>query len=441
MSEFDQYGQIVPEEGEQPNQQPLENQTQYKHTKDSYSTKTRPPRPKSRPTSASTFGIEWPHPIFIGLFIIAILGMMVLAAAMGAMILFDRSIPIPTAIGILPTDTPTPTVTPESTSTPVPTNSATPTPTETLLPPTNTFTPTPTETLLPPTNTFTPTPTETPPPPTNTFTPTPTETPPPPTNTFTPPPTFTFTPPPPPTITPTPILATFIVENKGNLAQDIFLNENLVLRVQPNETQAALVMPGTYYLVNCFPGEIPPCGSTDRYADIYTSYTFTIEPTSYSGYTTIYDDSFTLVMDVPVEWQDIDGRASDWQGIPVVRLTASSNLGGFFSSYSTPGIELFASKGLAQTYSPIDILNWYSTHYDRDCIYQGNLDDYSNPLYTIYADLYTNCNQEGNVIVVVATPADQSSIIFIQVQAAKERDFEALSYIVSSMDALGDLPY
>jgi serine protease Do len=160
---------------------------------------------------------------------------------------------------------------------------------------------------------------------------------------------------------------------------------------------------------------------------------------AYSGYVMIGDDTGALQLEVPVEWNDVDGSAWVLEGQTIgLAVSASSDLDGFINSYETPGVFFGASAALLDAYDVTGLLD--DTGFDEDCTYADRY-DYDDGIYTGAYDLYNNCGPTGSSIVsTVAMPEDGSFLVWVVVQITSDADVEALSRIVDSFEVVGSLP-
>lgn len=160
---------------------------------------------------------------------------------------------------------------------------------------------------------------------------------------------------------------------------------------------------------------------------------------TYTEFVGIYDDSQAVYVEVPVEWSEVDG--SNWTGddggVIGSSLIAAPSLDGFNSTYTTPGVQILASAGLAgQTMG--DLVDFFD--FSADCTYDSR-NDYSDQVFTGVYDLYTNCADQGSLIVVLAAePADRSYAVVLVVQAVTDADLDALDQILNTFNVVGTLP-
>jgi serine protease Do len=160
---------------------------------------------------------------------------------------------------------------------------------------------------------------------------------------------------------------------------------------------------------------------------------------AYSDYVMITDDSGALQVEVPVEWNEVDGSA--WVlGDQVIGLSvsASSDLDGFVNTFATPGVFFGASAALRQDYDVTGLLD--DTGFEDDCTYDGRY-DYDDGVYVGAYDLYVDCGPAGGTIVsTVAMPDDGSFLVWVVTQLVSEADVEALGQIFDTFEVVGSLP-
>jgi serine protease Do len=138
-------------------------------------------------------------------------------------------------------------------------------------------------------------------------------------------------------------------------------------------------------------------------------------------------------MEVPQEWSgDVDGTTlyGDDGEFLAWAIQASSNLGDFWSTYSTPGVAFYASDVLAQGYDEASLLDELAEEYD--CEYDGRY-DYDDGVYTGLYDLYFDCGDVGSVIVELsAAPEHRGFLTYLVIQAVSDADLDALDHILDT---------
>jgi serine protease Do len=160
---------------------------------------------------------------------------------------------------------------------------------------------------------------------------------------------------------------------------------------------------------------------------------------TYSGYTSITDDTGAIQLDVPTEWSDVDGAPFNRDGVQFSDVRASSDLNAFQTSWSTPGVIVTASSQFAQSGDELTLLEELRPDLESQCTYQGR-QPYEDPVYTGQFDLYTECGGVGASYVVIAVvPPDRSFVIRVQVQANSDRDFDVLDRVIDTFVVTGQV--
>ena len=162
------------------------------------------------------------------------------------------------------------------------------------------------------------------------------------------------------------------------------------------------------------------------------------DPSSYSAYTQITDNEEKIMVQVPVEWSDIETGAWTFKGKNVgVFLAASADLANFYSSRSQSGVLIGVSHSLAQTYNKAGLLGLEKRDLSRQCVEKGRF-DFRNKFYFGQYDHFTNCSGTPGLLVFATTSADQKSMILIRIAVVSEADLEAVDTIINTFQVLGD---
>lgn len=152
---------------------------------------------------------------------------------------------------------------------------------------------------------------------------------------------------------------------------------------------------------------------------------------SYSGeYLSISDDTGVLIVDVPVEWSEVDGAEITLDdGTTLPNVSAAPDLGAFFSSWSSPGLSLTATD---ETQTPDEILDQLAGGASSECEDAGR-DDYDDGLYQGRIQYYANCGGTGAATIgIAASPPEGGFTAFVIVQLASEADIAVLDTIVQT---------
>ena len=160
---------------------------------------------------------------------------------------------------------------------------------------------------------------------------------------------------------------------------------------------------------------------------------------AYSGYVLITDDSGALQVEVPQEWDEVDGSPWVLDGQQIgVSVAASSDLGSFVDTYTTPGVFFGASRVLLQQYDVNTLLD--DADFSDECTYDGRY-EYDDGVYVGYYDLYIDCGTaQTSIVSTAAVPESGAFIVWVLTQIVSAGDVEAFGRIVDTFDVVGSLP-
>lgn len=157
----------------------------------------------------------------------------------------------------------------------------------------------------------------------------------------------------------------------------------------------------------------------------------------YTNFVAVQDDSGSLTMEVPEEWNSVDGSLwlDDNDEVIGAQLSAEptgDNAKPFVSFLATPISE------------PADIdkvLDAFAEDYGTTCKTTDERSDYEDGLYTGQYDYYTGCGDADEVIFVIAAmPEEQNFLVMVVVQALTEADLNAADHIFDTFKVVGELP-
>lgn len=116
----------------------------------------------------------------------------------------------------------------------------------------------------------------------------------------------------------------------------------------------------------------------------------------YSGsFVSLTDDSRTIGIDVPAEWQDVDGAArTDGSGRSWMSIAASTDLDGYYSSFTVAGMEMFATDPSVTPDEALSIWDMSNQCTETD---SGGYDD------GYYVGSYVEYDCSGTMFAVLAT--------------------------------------
>lgn len=161
---------------------------------------------------------------------------------------------------------------------------------------------------------------------------------------------------------------------------------------------------------------------------------------SYSNYVKMQDDTGAIQIEVPAEWDDVDGRALTRaeDGIPfAASIVAAPDLDAYWD-YQVPGIEFSAQPAVPGKLTVNQVLDIFD--YRDECEYVGR-EPYSDSLYTGAYDHYTNCAETESALFVVASfPEDETFVNTIVIKALTDADLDAADHALATFQVTGDLP-
>ncbi len=148
-----------------------------------------------------------------------------------------------------------------------------------------------------------------------------------------------------------------------------------------------------------------------------------LESEDNAGYMSCLDDTYSIMMDVPLEWGDVNGGSWTWDGDEIgVAISAAPSNADFFDYYDAPGVFFGASATFAQIGGYVQFLDYYNGTYLDGCKYDGRY-DYNDGYYRGKYDAFYNCGGTGgfDTYVLSAVPIDTptAAIILVIVQVPK----------------------
>jgi serine protease Do len=150
---------------------------------------------------------------------------------------------------------------------------------------------------------------------------------------------------------------------------------------------------------------------------------------TYDNYVSVSDDSGSITLEVPVEWNDLDGTPQPDFG---PSIWASPDLASFIDSFNTPGV-IVEATGLE---GPPDLEGvLMDFEFGAACTFVGT-SPYSDALYTGLIDEYIDCAGRGtSVFVVAVTDEAQTLVARVMIQAVEPRDLDAADRIFATFVA------
>jgi hypothetical protein len=138
------------------------------------------------------------------------------------------------------------------------------------------------------------------------------------------------------------------------------------------------------------------------------------------GYISCYDDTGSIVMDVPDYWLDVNGGEWEYDGqIIGVAISAAPDLDDYNSYFDAEGVFFGASDTFALIGGYVQFLDYYTDIYIDDCDLVGRF-DYNDGVYRGKYDEYENCGGRGGYDTYVLSAVDIedqfSMIVLVMIQ-------------------------
>jgi hypothetical protein len=151
-------------------------------------------------------------------------------------------------------------------------------------------------------------------------------------------------------------------------------------------------------------------------------------------------DGDAMSAEMPTPWKDI--TTGDWtrdDKTVGIRIGASSDYQKWLDGYDVAGAFLATSATFAS--DPVEkILNADKKIFSKDCTYDSR-NDYDASGYAGKFDIYKDCGGTKNSFVeLVVKPADESLLVFMQLVAVGDRDFNAADHMIETLKVNGPLP-
>ncbi len=156
------------------------------------------------------------------------------------------------------------------------------------------------------------------------------------------------------------------------------------------------------------------------------------------GYMSVSDDYGALYVEIPSDWNQIDGSLwSDYWGdlyFEAADIAAAPDLDGFFNYYDYSGVRFSASEDWGAIGGYIQLLDAIKWMYEENCSWEGR-ETYVDPVYEGAYDFW-ECGRDSDVVVIGARPIANPTayLVLVQVQLITDFDFEALERIMDTFD-------
>ncbi len=164
---------------------------------------------------------------------------------------------------------------------------------------------------------------------------------------------------------------------------------------------------------------------------------------AYGDYVLVQDDYGAIQVAVPSAWTQVDGSpwVSDGEVIGS-GITAAADLDRFNNYFDEPGVFFGVSDQVAKLAGYIQLLDYYRSIFEGSCKWQGR-EKYEDSAFEGSYDWYKNCEQSGNLFVVLtARPIQNKTSLLVTVlfNAMTDSDLEAFDQVLATFDVIGTLP-
>lgn len=155
------------------------------------------------------------------------------------------------------------------------------------------------------------------------------------------------------------------------------------------------------------------------------------------GTMAITDDTYSLYVEVPSSWNEINGVpwSDTWYGIDfeAYDITVAPDLDAYWDSYAVPGMSFSASAEWGDIGGYIMLIDAVRASLEDVCEY-GYRDDYVDQKFEGGYD-YWECGNAGLYVFGVRPIADPTAyLMLLQIQVTSDADFEALELILATFD-------
>ncbi len=143
-------------------------------------------------------------------------------------------------------------------------------------------------------------------------------------------------------------------------------------------------------------------------------------PEPVGAFVTVTDDSGSLTVNVPDSWTDVDGAAAtDSGGVTFAALTASPDIAGYTSTWTVPGVSIYASPDAVGDNIDTRLAEFSS---GLDCTLD-NSGDYDDSYYIGKFSYFTGCGgADTDYVVLVTKDAANTHLLILTAQLVSGAD-------------------
>jgi serine protease Do len=149
----------------------------------------------------------------------------------------------------------------------------------------------------------------------------------------------------------------------------------------------------------------------------------------------VSDESGQIAFEVPEAWTDDSDLPWSFGGQQVgPGVVVSTDGQAFKDGWKTPGVYVAASPTIAATRSADEILDAERAKFERSCTLVGR-ESFTRGDYIGRYDLWSGCEgTDTRFLTLVASPDDDSHLVYVQFQAVTEEDLAALDRVLATLE-------
>ena len=159
---------------------------------------------------------------------------------------------------------------------------------------------------------------------------------------------------------------------------------------------------------------------------------------TYEDFTSLQSDGGELLIDVPVQWSQVETSPETFGDLTVPHITAAVDLTAYLGGFSDPGLTLLRLP--LRVPDPDAALSDFSEALGlpEGCPLEGGREDYDDGVYTGRYELRGLCDQQSAFTVLVLAQPEQGDVsLLLLVQLTSEAEIEALPRILGSFQETG----